>query len=158
MGWEKRGTKLVYYRKERGADGRVRSIYCGSGERGELAAREDAERRSTRGPAEFTAHKKKAVAGDLAAAAVADGESPETYNPAAEAVAHDGLTDFRDIIKEGPPSPMTFFEACDYVREQMADGVSYYLAALLPYSAGRIDRETYQRLLEEFQPHYRKAR
>jgi hypothetical protein len=51
MGWEQRGKKQVYYRKERDPlTGRVRSIYCGSGERGELAAREDEERRgSTRG-------------------------------------------------------------------------------------------------------------
>jgi len=53
MGWEKRGNKQVYYRKERYVDGsnrmRVRSIYCGSGERGEAAEREDIERRSTRG-------------------------------------------------------------------------------------------------------------
>jgi hypothetical protein len=35
----------VYYRKVREGR-RVRSIYCGSGERGEAAAREDAERRS----------------------------------------------------------------------------------------------------------------
>lgn len=46
MGWEKRKGKLYYYRKERGTDGRVRSIYCGSGARGEQAAREDAQRRT----------------------------------------------------------------------------------------------------------------
>lgn len=51
MGWEQRKGKLYYYRKERGADGRVRSIYCGAGERGELAAREDAERRTAAQPA-----------------------------------------------------------------------------------------------------------
>jgi hypothetical protein len=49
MGWEKRHGKRVYYRKQRYRDGegrsRVRSIYCGSGERGERAAREDAVRR-----------------------------------------------------------------------------------------------------------------
>jgi hypothetical protein len=54
MGWEKRGGKLVYYRKERGSDGRVRSVYCGSGERGEQAAREDEQRRE--GVAQDTAH------------------------------------------------------------------------------------------------------
>jgi hypothetical protein len=44
MGWELRRGKLVYYRKVR--DGkRVRSVYCGTGERGERAAREDEERR-----------------------------------------------------------------------------------------------------------------
>ena len=47
MGWEMRRGKRVYYRKEWVPDpkarggGRVRSVYCGSGERGELAARED---------------------------------------------------------------------------------------------------------------------
>ena len=45
MGWEMRNRKRVYYRKERYRDeegrSRVRSIYCGSGERGERAARED---------------------------------------------------------------------------------------------------------------------
>jgi hypothetical protein len=46
MGWERRRSKLVYYRKVRGADGKPRSIYCGSGERGEQAAREDRERRA----------------------------------------------------------------------------------------------------------------
>lgn len=45
MGWELRRGKRVYYRKEREGR-RVRSIYCGSGERGEKAAREDAERRA----------------------------------------------------------------------------------------------------------------
>lgn len=47
MGWEKRGEggkRLVYYRKKR-IDGRVVSIYCGSGERGRAAEREDLERR-----------------------------------------------------------------------------------------------------------------
>ena len=47
MGWELRRGTLIYYRKER--DGRrVRSIYCGSGERGEAAAREDEEQRAAR--------------------------------------------------------------------------------------------------------------
>jgi hypothetical protein len=49
MGWELRSGRRVYYRKERYTDeeGRshVRSIYCGSGERGEVAARQDEERR-----------------------------------------------------------------------------------------------------------------
>lgn len=47
MGWEKRGKegkRLVYYRKKR-IDGRVVSIYCGSGQRGRAAEREDLERR-----------------------------------------------------------------------------------------------------------------
>jgi hypothetical protein len=48
MGWEKRGARLIYYRKARGADGRVRSIYCGSGERGREAEREDVERRASK--------------------------------------------------------------------------------------------------------------
>lgn len=50
MGWERRGkNRLVYYRKERYTDeqgrSRVRSIYCGSGERGSAAEREAQERR-----------------------------------------------------------------------------------------------------------------
>ena len=55
MGWEKRHGKRVYYRKQRYRDGegrsRVRSIYCGSGERGERAAREDRELRALGLPA-----------------------------------------------------------------------------------------------------------
>jgi hypothetical protein len=45
MGWELRRGKRVYYRKVRKA-GRVRSVYCGAGERGEAAAREDEARRA----------------------------------------------------------------------------------------------------------------
>lgn len=46
MGWEERKGKLYYYRKERDeATGRVRSVYCGTGERAERAAREDEARR-----------------------------------------------------------------------------------------------------------------
>ena len=45
MGWELRRGKRVYYRKVREGS-RVRSIYCGSGERGETAALEDEERRA----------------------------------------------------------------------------------------------------------------
>ncbi len=44
MGWEIRAGKRCYYRKVR-EGGRVRSVYMGSGERAEAAAREDAERR-----------------------------------------------------------------------------------------------------------------
>ena len=44
MGWEMRRGKLVCYRKVREGR-RVRSVYCGPGERGERAAREDEERR-----------------------------------------------------------------------------------------------------------------
>jgi hypothetical protein len=47
MGWERRGKggkRLVYIRKKR-FGGRVTSIYCGSGERGRAAEREDLERR-----------------------------------------------------------------------------------------------------------------
>jgi hypothetical protein len=108
MGWEKRGSKLVYYRKERGAAGRVRSVYCGSGERGELAAREDAERRSTRGAAGDATHEKKATADDPPAGAVTDGESPQTYSPenspgddaqAPPACSTSDLADFEDIFR-----------------------------------------------------------
>jgi hypothetical protein len=47
MGWEKRGKdrkRLVYYRKRR-VNGRVVSIYCGPGDRGRAAEREDQKRR-----------------------------------------------------------------------------------------------------------------
>jgi hypothetical protein len=47
MGWERRGKdgqRLVYYRKKR-VGKRVFSVYIGSGEVGELAEREDRERR-----------------------------------------------------------------------------------------------------------------
>ena len=46
MGWEKRGKggkRLVYYRKKR-VNGRVVSLYVGSGEVGERAEREDRDR------------------------------------------------------------------------------------------------------------------
>ncbi len=49
MGWELRRGKPVYYRKVREAAGRVRSVYCGAGERGEAAAREDEMRRALKG-------------------------------------------------------------------------------------------------------------
>lgn len=45
MGWETRRGNLYYYRKKR-VNGRVRSIYCGGGTAGMLAARDDRERRS----------------------------------------------------------------------------------------------------------------
>ena len=47
MPWEQRGQKLVYYRARKVA-GRVIREYCGSGERAEAAAREDAGRRAAR--------------------------------------------------------------------------------------------------------------
>ena len=46
MGWETRRGKRYYYRKIWVGDGKVKSVYCGSGERGEAAAREDEERRA----------------------------------------------------------------------------------------------------------------
>src|SRR2546423_14374758 len=44
MGWEKRRGKSYYYRKV-WREGRVVSVYCGGGERGMQAAREDQQRR-----------------------------------------------------------------------------------------------------------------
>lgn len=41
MGWETRKGKSYYYRKQRTPEGRVRSIYCGGGERGLRAEDED---------------------------------------------------------------------------------------------------------------------
>ncbi|MCA1633430.1 MAG: hypothetical protein LC802_06855 [Acidobacteria bacterium] len=49
MGWELRRGKRVYVRKVR-EGARVRSIYCGAGERGKQAAREDKERRAAQRP------------------------------------------------------------------------------------------------------------
>jgi hypothetical protein len=57
MGWEVRRGKRYYYRKKR-VNGRVRSIYFGSGGRAFLAAQEDAERRRC---ATLTSQKKKAA-------------------------------------------------------------------------------------------------
>ncbi len=46
MGWEVRAGSRYYYRKERDPQtGRVRSVYCGGGEKGEAAEREDERRR-----------------------------------------------------------------------------------------------------------------
>jgi len=45
MGWETRRGKRYYYRKEWIKGGRVRSIYCGGGERGARAEAEDERRR-----------------------------------------------------------------------------------------------------------------
>jgi hypothetical protein len=45
MGWETRRGESYYYRKVRGDDGRVRSVYFGKGERAEAAAAEDEARR-----------------------------------------------------------------------------------------------------------------
>ena len=72
MGWEKRGGKLVYYRKVR-CGARVRSIYCGAGARGEAAARADAARRAACATPAGTdiRHEKKETA--PAAAAAPDG-------------------------------------------------------------------------------------
>lgn len=49
MGWETRRGKRYYYRKER-VDGRVRSIYCGSGINGEIAEMQDAQRQRSTTP------------------------------------------------------------------------------------------------------------
>ena|SRR5215218_6501728 len=80
MGWEKRGGKLVYYRKERYKDeagrSRVRSIHFGSGAEAEAAAREDEERRA----------------------------SP-SGTPEKEACATAGVTNIRDLKKETALAP-----------------------------------------------------
>lgn len=47
MGWEVRRRKRYYYRKVR-INGRVRSIYCGSGIRGEIEAQQDARKQDER--------------------------------------------------------------------------------------------------------------
>jgi len=47
MGWEVRRSKRYYYRKVR-INGRVRSVYCGSGIRGEIAAQQDARKQAER--------------------------------------------------------------------------------------------------------------
>lgn len=49
MGWEVRRRKRYYYRKARDPQtGRVCSIYCGSGIRGEIAAQHDAREQAER--------------------------------------------------------------------------------------------------------------
>jgi hypothetical protein len=60
MGWEIRQGKRYYYRKRR-VNGRIRSIYCGSGEKGEAAEREDLARRSTSEVPDFRDIKKEPV-------------------------------------------------------------------------------------------------
>src|SRR5947209_8745758 len=107
MGWETRNGKKVYYRKLRGASGRVRSIYCGSGERGELAAREDAERRSTRGGGGNSPHKKKARADDLPAEDAAHGASENLISPRARVEADEPRAESSFQIGQttAPPPP-----------------------------------------------------
>lgn len=66
MGWETRRGKRYYYRKVRGEDGRVRSIYMGCGERALQAAREDEARRCATPPAlgkDITKHKNSSSTG-----------------------------------------------------------------------------------------------
>ena len=46
MGWERRGSAGPYYYRSLRRGGRVVKQYCGFGSRGELAAKEDAERRA----------------------------------------------------------------------------------------------------------------
>lgn len=90
MAWEVRRGKRVYYRKVR-EGGRVRSIYCGPGERGEAAAREDAARRDAKTspgaePVERADSSPVAHAGALLPVDVAHGEgSLENLNKTAHA-------------------------------------------------------------------------
>lgn len=46
MPWAARGDRKYYYRSKRLPDGRVGKVYCGSGGRGEEAAKEDAAARA----------------------------------------------------------------------------------------------------------------
>jgi hypothetical protein len=79
MGWELRREKLVYYRKVREGR-RVRSIYFGSGERGERAAQEDVERRAA----------KRAAAATPAACAMPEAASNSPEKPGTPTAASPG--------------------------------------------------------------------
>jgi hypothetical protein len=79
MGWERRGKdgkRLVYIRKKRMGK-RVTSIYCGSGERGRAAEREDEERREA---AKRASEAPKMLQG--ATPFAAEGATPQKPEPA----------------------------------------------------------------------------
>ena len=131
MGWETRGRKRIYYRKERFRDeqgrSRVRSIYCGSGERGEAAARGDQERKRGASPEESaspappsvmqTVNRRSDTPGaDAPAACYAGGlqaaGAPKTPGPCATAVMQRCTSDTVDVAdtptgagRSEPPAP-----------------------------------------------------
>jgi len=134
MGWEVRAGKRVYYRKVRFKDeagrSRVRSIYFGSGEDAETAAREDEERRDQaklvtsgvecatpavtdiraikKGGGGNAPHKKKTAGGMLHVAThlACEGEVDtfDTSTRAGELVAHDDVLDELGREKETEPA------------------------------------------------------
>lgn len=86
-----RNGKLVYYRKVREGS-RVRSVYCGSGERGERAAREDAARRP-RGKA----LKDQASVEACATPETACATRPDKALPIAETTGDSGTVEIRAL-------------------------------------------------------------
>ena len=108
MGWETRNGKRVYYRKVR-EGARVRSIYCGSGERGEAAAREDAERSANLRNPKISDLRKL----EISTCATADATNIRDVKkaPATSAVLAvdapvvvDDVTNIRDVKKEEQPA------------------------------------------------------
>lgn len=113
MGWETRNGKRVYYRKVR-EGGRVRSIYCGGGERGEAAAREDEARRAC-ATAEVSGivHTKKSaepVADELAELSGKKGEPVEVSAAHSYADSRALLRDIARQYRTNTPPPRTRFQ------------------------------------------------
>jgi hypothetical protein len=103
MGWEKRGGKLVYYRKERFKDeqgrSRVRSIHFGSGVEAEAAAREDEARR-----ANFDELRRKKGAAEQLAQVSAKKRACATGGVTQKLhVKKGGVTNIGHVKKETPP-------------------------------------------------------
>jgi hypothetical protein len=111
MGWEMRRGKRVYYRKVR--EGRsVRSLYCGSGEKGEAAAREDAERRADADVAHAPQTDASAACATEAAPLPVAGFTAVTKTPIGATVVEDAATtppapppSARAPYRPGAPSP-----------------------------------------------------
>jgi hypothetical protein len=135
MGWETRAGKRVYYRKVREGE-RVRSIYCGSGERAEKAAKEDEDRRCATG-AVIPAHKKSDEMANISH--VKKEEVAPVGTPKKEIV-----TEIRDVKKE------MWFER--QIREDLQAGRLSSVSTLLSVNGGVADalkRPEYQDLAVE---------
>ncbi|HEX3560334.1 MAG TPA: hypothetical protein VHU19_14095 [Pyrinomonadaceae bacterium] len=163
MGWEIRRGRRYYYRKVRGASGRWRSLYCGGGERGLAAEREDLERRTAQPSAQ---HGEDASAPEIVSSASAEVEvstavqaccaAPEV-EPESEEVPHAAPVAVEPITQArgAAPARMSEREARAHVREKIAAGMSGQLAAVYLLSQGRIEAETYRRVLAGLRPRYR---
>jgi hypothetical protein len=104
MGWEKRGKdgkRLVYYRKTRVGE-RVVSIYCGSGERGRAAEREDQERREGAKPPESPVEVLQGATPDAS-----EGATPQVIEKAQDAVREPEY-DWRRFLPKQPPPPRRY--------------------------------------------------